>query len=142
MQLLMQITKQLYEKYGGYENDHILTRQDSAKTLQEMVANCELDAAFSAYNTKNPRLAYIDFPPIELVMVLRKDHLMARFGSEHPEEYLPRLPLKQLEDIPVATLHKLTCCRTGWISTAKKTMRIRPSALKNKLAHSRDFSRE
>ncbi len=113
MQLLMQITKQLYEKYGGYENDHILTRQESAKTLQEMVANCELDAAFSAYNTKNPRLAYIDFPPIELVMVLRKDHPMARFGSEHPAEYLPRLPLKQLENIPVATLHKLTVLRDG-----------------------------
>ena len=111
MQLLMQITKRLYAKYGGYENDHILSEQHSAKSLQEMVANCELDAAYSAYKDKSPRLSYIDFPLFELVMVLPKDHPMAYLGSERPSERLPRLPLKQLENIPVATLHKLTVLR-------------------------------
>ena len=111
MALFMQITRRLHERDRSYESKYLLSRQNPAYKQQELVANCEIDAAFSAYKQKKPQLSYIDFSPAELVIVLPKDHPLAALGSTNPLENLPHLPLKQFESLPVATLHKHTVLR-------------------------------
>ena len=62
-----------------------------------MVANNELDMAFSGYKEKNSKFEYIDFPPIEMVIVLPSNHPLAHLGAEQMSSDLPRMDLKCFE---------------------------------------------
>ena len=66
--------------------------------LHKMVANNEIDLAFSGYNEKNPQFTYVDFPPIEMVIVLPHNHPLAHLGAETMSGDLPRMDLKCFED--------------------------------------------
>ena len=46
-----------------------------------MLASGDIDMGFSSYREKNPKFEYIDFPPMEMVIVLHKDHPLYHLGS-------------------------------------------------------------
>lgn len=94
-----------------YPDIHVETCQDGAINLQEMVADNRLDIAFSAYNVKNPKLEYINFPPAEIALVMRADHPLAHLGTTTPECGLPHLPLSCFADESFAVLTKQTVLR-------------------------------
>lgn len=98
------LTHIMSELSTRYPDMRVETRQGGAYNLQELVANCELDMAFSAYSEKNPKLEYIDFPPLEVMLILPKSHPLAHLGTQTPEAKLPHMSLKCFEEEPFAML--------------------------------------
>lgn len=95
-----------------YPDANIITVQQGAYKLQEMVADGELDIAFSAYDEKNPKLEYIDFPVHEVVLVLRQKHKYANLGTTTPTISLPHIPLHTFENESFVSLMRGTVLRS------------------------------
>ena len=81
-----------------HPNAKVSFRFGGVRLLHKMVANNELDMAFSGCGEKNPQFTYVDFPSIEMVIVLPQDHPLAHLGSEKMGSDLPRMDLKCFED--------------------------------------------
>ncbi len=81
-----------------HPNTKVSFRFGRITLLNQMVANNELDIAFSGYKEKNPQFKYIDFPPLEMAIVLPANHPLAHLGAETMSDDLPRMDLKCFED--------------------------------------------
>lgn len=105
------LTKIMSELSLDYPDMYVETQQYDAYVLQEMAANCQLDVAYSAFNNKNPKLEYIEFPFSELVLTMPKDHPLAHLGTSTPDESLPHMELKCFENEPFAMVKSHTVLR-------------------------------
>ena len=94
-----------------YPHLHLDFRHGNAYKLVEMVMNGEVDMASSAYVKKNPKLEYIDYPPMEELLVMHESHPMAQLGKVDFRGELPRISLKDMEDESFVLLHKTTIMR-------------------------------
>jgi DNA-binding transcriptional LysR family regulator len=95
MKMLSKIVSDISPLYPGSK---VSFRFGGVNLLHQMVANNELDMAFSGYKEKEPQFKYIDFPPLEMAIVLPSNHPLAHLGSETMSSNLPRMDLKCFED--------------------------------------------
>lgn len=86
-------------------------KNSTAYKLTELVAEYELDLAFSAFQKKNLRLEYIEFPPYEVALVMSVNHSLAHLGTTTPLENLPYLPLKYFQNQKFLMLKPYTVLR-------------------------------
>ena len=92
--LLMQVMNALSPRYPDM---HIELKQAGAPELVNMVLSGDADLAFSAYNGKNPQLEYIDYPALEIAVVMDPSHPLAGLGATDPHGELPHLPLQEFD---------------------------------------------
>ena len=106
--VLSSVVEKLLPKYPRLQLDF---RHGNAYKLLEMVMNGEIDMASSAYVNKNPKLDYIEYPPMEELLVMHKSHPMAKLGKTDYRGELPRISLKAMEDESFVLLRKTTVMR-------------------------------
>jgi len=98
MNLILHICASLSEKYP---NVKVSSRHAKPYTLHEMLASGEIDMGFSSYREKNPKFEYIDFPPMEMAIVLHKEHPLYHLGSSDIRKDMPHMDLKLFENVPI-----------------------------------------
>lgn len=67
-----------------------------ADQLQDLVADGDIDMAYSAYSRKNSKLCYVDFPCSEVALVLPKDHPIAAQVDFSKKGSSPRISLSRV----------------------------------------------
>jgi len=94
-----------------YPNVKVSFRHGKSYKLAEMLAAGELDLSFSAYREKNPKFEYIDFSPMEMMIVLYEGHPLYHLGSPYPSRDLPHISLRQFEKESFVLLYPGTFIR-------------------------------
>lgn len=94
-----------------YPNVKVSFRHGGVKLLHRMMANGELDIAFSSFKEKDPRFEYLTFPPMEITVVVPKGHQLYHIGAEDIGIGMPRMELKCFENEPFATIMPNTAMR-------------------------------
>lgn len=80
-----------------HPNVKVSFRHGKPYTLHDMIAAGEIDIAFSSYREKNPNFEYIDFPPMEVAVVLHEGHPLYNVASPDIRNDLPHMDLKIFE---------------------------------------------
>lgn len=91
LNLATQILQSLSSRYP--KKNVTIVHDNRADHLQDMVADGDIDMAYSAYFKKNSKLCYIDFPSSEVALILPKDHPLAAQAVSSGDLSLPRIRL-------------------------------------------------
>ena len=94
-----------------YPNVKVSFHQGGVKLLHQMMANGELDIAFSSFKEKDPRFEYLSFPPMEMTVVVPKGHPLYQIGSDDIGPSMPRMELKDFENEPFVIIMPNTAMR-------------------------------
>lgn len=89
--LASRIIKELSDKYP--KKQITVHQETSTSILQDKVIDGEFDMAFSGYYSKHPGLCYIDFPVLEIVLVLPSDHEFVAMANHKENEPFARISL-------------------------------------------------
>ena len=89
--LASRIIKELSDKYP--KKQITVHQETSTSTLQDKVLDGQLDMAFSSYHSQRPGLCYIDFPVLEIVLVLPDDHKLVSSAKYIDDEEFGRISL-------------------------------------------------
>ncbi len=108
MNLLLNVVSSLS---AAYPNVKVSFRHAKPYTLHEMLSAGEIDMGFSSYREKNPKFEYIDFPPMEMAIVLHKDHPLYHLGTPDIRRDLPHMDLKCFENESLVQLYQGTVIR-------------------------------
>ncbi len=106
--ILSSVAEKLLPRYPRL---HLDFRHGNTYKLVEMVMNGEIDMASTAYVKKNPKLEYIDYQPMEELLVVHRNHPMADRGKSDYLGELPRISLKDMENETFVLLRKATVMR-------------------------------
>ena len=93
--MLNKIASELSHRYPNVKLSFL---HGGVKLLHQMMANGEIDIAFSSFYEKDPRFEYIDFPPTEMTVVIPKGHPLYHIGSDDIGIGMPRMELKNFEN--------------------------------------------
>ncbi len=91
--LASRIIKELSDKYP--KKQVTVHQETSTSTLQDKVIDGEYDMAFSGYHSQRPGLCYIDFPVLEIVLVLPCDHKLISLAKHIEGEPFGRISLSE-----------------------------------------------
>jgi len=108
MNLLLELISSLS---ATYPNVKVSFRHGKPYKLHEMLAAGEIDIGFSAYREKNPKFEYIDFPPMEMAIILHKDHPLYHLGAPDMRCDMPHMDLKCFENETFVQLYPGTVMR-------------------------------
>lgn len=95
-----------------YPNVKVSFCHGGVKLLHQMMANGELDIAFSSFVEKDSRFDYITFPPMEMAVVIPKGHPLYHIGSDNIGIGMPRMELKDFETEPFVAIMPNTAMRS------------------------------
>ncbi len=105
--LASRIIKELSDKYP--KKQVTVHQETSISTLQDKVIDGEYDMAFSGYRSKHPGLCYIDFPVLEIVLVLPCNHKLVAMAKHKENEPYARISLSDhtLENLIALDSHSV-----------------------------------
>ena len=90
--LASRIIKELSDKYP--KKQVTVHQEPSASRLQDKVIDGQLDIAFSSYHNKRPELSYIDFPVMEIVLVLPCEHKLISKAKRTDGDSIARISVE------------------------------------------------
>lgn len=91
IEIASRIIKELSDKYP--KKQITLCQETEISVLQDKVIDGQLDMAFSGYHSQRPGLCYIDFPVLEIVLVLPDDHKLVSSAKYIDDEEFGRISL-------------------------------------------------
>ena len=108
MKLLLELVNSLSAKYP---NVKVSFRHGKPYILHDMLSAGEIDMGVSSYREKNPNFEYIDFPPMEMAVVLHDGHPLYNVASPDIRKDLPHMDLRIFEHDTFIQLYQGTVMR-------------------------------